>query len=447
MSAARDFAMLQRLPPAGAVAYLQGRNDLTVTHNWQDLWHEEHARQFTISRLTRLDLLQSIRDGISRSVNGDLTRKEWMRDTEKLLRDAGWWGTRKVTDPVTGKAVRTTFDAARLKLIFDTNTRQAAAAGQWERVQATKKTHPYLRYITKDDDRVRPAHRAWHNLVLSVDDPFWQTHFPPNGWRCRCRVVAMSQREYTQGKTPRGEPFKTEAPLGETLAHVNRRTGEITEVPAGVDPGFGYSAGAARRQMLEVIERQKLRAAEADLAGAARKEGLQPPKIAREKPDQPTWKTLELPDLRELEPRMQAPELLARAESIDKAVSQLRATLGVPLGAARSVRTPVGDVTLMDELLRHVVEKRLDARERYADFVLPTLMRPDEVWRTAYDDGTLRKRYLKLFSGAKYDVMVVVYEQSNGDLLWNIINRERKGMNVLRVGELLYQEERSAHRG
>lgn len=441
MSAATDFAMLARLPPAGAIAYLQGRRDLTVTHSWQDLWHEEHARQFTISRLTRLDLLGAIRQSLEKSVNGELTRRDWMRDAEKLLKDAGWWGAKEVIDPATGETVTTTFDAARLKLIFDTNTRQAAAAGQWERVQATKKTHPWLRYITKDDDRVRPAHRAWHNLVLPVDDPFWQTHWPPNGWRCRCRVVAMSQREYDSGHAPGGAPFNTQPPSGETIEHLNRRTGEITKVPAGVDPGFGYNAGAARREMLAAIEQQKLRAAAADLAAAAVRASLAPPKIAREKPDQPNWKTLGLVDLREMQALTQAPELLPRAESIEEAVSQLRATLGVPVGAARGVRTPTGDVAIMDELLRHVVEKRLDARERYANFVLPTLMHPDEIWRTAYDDGTMRKRYIKLFRGSKYDIMVVVYEQPDGDVLWNIINRERKGMNVLRVGVLLHQAE------
>jgi len=278
MSAASDFAMLRRLPPAGAVAYLRGRKNIAVTHSWQDLWHEEHARQFTISRLTRADLLADIRHALEVSVRGDLSRRDWMRDTEQLLADAGWWGTKEVVDPATGKTVRTTFDAARLKLIFDTNTRQAAAAGQWERVQATKKTHPFLRYITKDDDRVRPAHRAWHNLVLPVDDPFWQTHWPPNGWRCRCRVVAMSQREYDSGHAPGGAPFNTQPPSGETIEHINRRTGEITRVPVGVDPGFDYNAGTrGTDRALEELVQTKLaklppeieQAARADLAAKA----------------------------------------------------------------------------------------------------------------------------------------------------------------------------------
>ena len=78
------------------------------------------------------------------------------------------------------------------------------------------------------------------------------------------------------------------------------------------------------------------------------------------------------------------------------------------------------------------------ARERYAQFVLPTLMTPDEVWATAYDDGTKRRRFIKLFTGGKYDIMVVVRQEPNGDVLWNIINRNRKDMNSLRVGALEY---------
>ena len=78
------------------------------------------------------------------------------------------------------------------------------------------------------------------------------------------------------------------------------------------------------------------------------------------------------------------------------------------------------------------------ARERYAQFVLPTLMTPDEVWATAYDDGTRRRRFIKLFATAKYDIMVVVRQEPNGDVLWNIINRNRKDMNSLRVGALEY---------
>ena len=452
MSAATDFAKLRTLPVAAAIDYMRTRADLTVTHNWQDLWHEEHARQFTVSRLARMDLLQAMHESITRSVKGDLSRKDWMRDTEQMLAQAGWWGEKQVIDPTTGETVKTVFDPARLALIFDTNTRQAYAAGQWQRIQAAKRTMPYLRYVTRDDDRVRPQHAAWHNVVLPVDDPFWQSHFPPNGWRCRCRVIPLSQRDYERGYSQSRpgaeydinapivrEPFKTTRPPEVQVEHVNRRTGEVTLGPRGIDPGFAYNAGQARELVLKQMAEAKLRAAEKALADAVRKAGVTVPKIAKEVADQPSWKTLERPDLRQMTPRAEAPEMLPAASSWEAAVSQLRGALGVPVGASRGVHTPVGDVTILDELLPHVVEKRLDARERYANFVIPTLMSPDEIWDTAYDDGTQRRRFIKLFTGGKYDIMVIVRQEPSGNILWNLINRDRKGMNILRAGELIYE--------
>ena len=146
---------------------------------------------------------------------------------------------------------------------------QAAAAGQWERLQAAKRTHPYARYITKRDERVREAHRRWDNLVLPVDHPFWQAHWPPNGWRCRCRAIGVSQREYDRGVTPTGAPMKKEAPEEVLRKYTNPRTGEITDLPVGIDPGFAYNAGVARQQALFSLAADKLRSANPSLAQQA----------------------------------------------------------------------------------------------------------------------------------------------------------------------------------
>ena len=287
MSAATDFAQLQKLTPQEAVDWLIERGHLTKSYAWQDVWQDEHGHQFTVSRLTRLDLLQSLHDAIVKSVQGDLSRKDWMEDAEQLLTDAGWWGTKTVTDPLDGEIKLTKFDPARLRLIYDTNTRQAYATGLWERVERSKRTHPYVRYITKQDERVRASHRAWDNLALPVDDAFWKTHWPPNGWRCRCRVMSMSQRDYDKGYTldrPGAEyeqdaptvqkPLKKQAPEVTTREYVNPRTGEVTQIPVGIDPGFAYNPGVARQQALQQQLAGKLRGAEPALAEAARRAGL-----------------------------------------------------------------------------------------------------------------------------------------------------------------------------
>ena len=287
MSAATDFAQLQKLTPQEAVDWLIARGHLTKSYAWQDVWQDEHGHQFTVSRLARLDLLQALYEAIVQSVQGDLSRKDWMRDAEQLLTDAGWWGTKAVTDPADGEIKLTKFDAARLRLIYDTNTRQAYATGLWERVERSKRTHPYVRYITKQDGRVRASHKAWDNLALPVDDAFWTAHWPPNGWRCRCRVMSMSQRDYDKGYTldrPGAEysqdapvvqkPLNKTAPPVATREYVNPRTGEVTQVPVGIDPGFAYNPGMARQQALQALAQGKLRGAAPGLADAARRAGL-----------------------------------------------------------------------------------------------------------------------------------------------------------------------------
>ena len=65
MSRATDFAQLQRLAPAEAIAYMAGRGLTAETYHWYDLWRSEHERAFTVSRLARADLLEAMQSSIA----------------------------------------------------------------------------------------------------------------------------------------------------------------------------------------------------------------------------------------------------------------------------------------------------------------------------------------------------------------------------------------------
>ncbi len=455
MSAATEFARASRLPPAEAIAYMAGRDQVTETGHYTDLWRDQHERAFTISRLTRADLLERVKQSLDQAVAGDLTRRDWLKQTRALLQKEGFWGKVQVKDPLTGEDQTTTFNDARLQLIFDTNVRQVLAAGQWQRMLRNRQTHPYARYVSMDDSRVRPLHRAWHNTVLPIDHPWWQTHRPPNGYRCRCRVVGLTRAEYERGyslsrpdaetnplaPTVR-EPFKTEPPPQQTIAWENPATGEIQRIPAGIDPGFDYNAGTAGASLaFEEFARNKLLKLSPPIRAAAQKSGVFPPRIARELPGQPTWETLGLPDLKAMTPHGETPELIKGAEDAAAAVELLREALGVPEGGLKLVQTPTGRVAILDRLLAHMVDKRKDERERFGRFILPTLRQPDEVWATRYDDDTTRRRFIKLFAGVKYDILVIVRELPDGSVLWNVMNRSRGGMNAMRVGTPIYRSD------
>ena len=466
MSDTEELEHLASLPSYDAIAYMVGRYQkeksrgaLRVTTNWQDMWHEEHAQAFTISRLTRQDLLAALHKGLVDSVRGDLSRTDWMKNAEALLAKAGWWGRNlPVTDRRTGEELTTTFNPSRLSLIYDTNTRHAYAAGQWQRIQAAKHTHPYLRYVTRADGRVREQHRAWHNVTLPVDDPFWDTHFPPNGWRCRCRVIAMSEADVQQGYVEtrplagwgenaptQRQPLITERPPESVRQWYNPRKKQASSVPVGIAPGFAYNIGKARAKLaeLERLIEEKEGHLQPSILAAARKTLRLKPEGAKELSGQDTWKTLGLPSARDMKPRSVAPARLPKADTWEEATDVLRDTLGVAPGQMAKFRLPTGEeAAIWEELLPHITEKRMDARERFAAFVKPTLQDPDEIWETRYDDGTKRKRFLRLFAGDKYSIMLIVQQEADGSILWNLMNREQKGMNDWRAGSLVYSAPR-----
>ena len=277
------FAALARLSPKAALAYLKKRGQITQTWSWADLWQEEHSQQFTISRLANADLLRELQTLITASVDGELSRRDFMRDAKAHLQARGWWGEKTVVDPTTGREVTTTFSPARLELIFNTNTRQAYAAGQWERIQASKASHPYIRYITRADKDVRASHAVWHNVTLPVDDAFWHAHTPPNGWRCRCRIISVSKRDYDRGLTPMGQAMIKTAPPVELTDWANPRTGDIIKVPVGVHPAFAYNPGAPRPKRLRELVLDKIAALDAALAAALKTELAKPAKPTKPK--------------------------------------------------------------------------------------------------------------------------------------------------------------------
>jgi uncharacterized protein with gpF-like domain len=120
-------------------------------------------------------------------------------------------------------------------------------------------------YDAVDDNRTRAEHKAWDGIVLRVDDPWWDTHRPPNDFGCRCSVIQLTAEEAERmGKKPKEDrPSKPAgarpAHEGETREYENPRTGEVMQVPRGVGPGWAYNPGKDRLAHLKKIYSEKLR--------------------------------------------------------------------------------------------------------------------------------------------------------------------------------------------
>ena len=232
---------LSPLPPREAIAFYRDKG-YRVGWAWQDVWQAEHDHAFTIAKAMETDVLETIRAAVDEALAEGRTLAQFRAGLEPELRRLGWWGQQLSTDPVTGVTRLAQLGSPRrLQIIFDTNLRTAYAAGQWDRIQRTAARRPYLRYVAVQDDRTRDDHRQWHGTVLRHDDPFWHTHYPPNGWRCRCTVQQLSEAELARLGLSVGE-----APAVRTRAWRNPRTGETVQVPEGIDPGFAYHPGRSR---------------------------------------------------------------------------------------------------------------------------------------------------------------------------------------------------------
>ena len=236
-------------PPPEIIRFFEQKN-VEPSFSWQDKWAEDHAHTFVVAKATELELVKAFRDSLLASQERGEGLESWKKRIVPELQRLGWYGPRRVDDP-TGKWESRIVDFSkprRLQTIFWSNVRSARAAGQWERIQRTKAGLPYILYFRTTAQEPRPEHLAWAGLILPVDDPFWATHFPPNGWGCKCSVRQIARVEYEKLKGQDG--YSTDAPAIEYKTFVNKRTGEVTQVPAGIDPGWHTNPGLARAKTL-----------------------------------------------------------------------------------------------------------------------------------------------------------------------------------------------------
>lgn len=278
--------MAERKPafavPVEVTSYFDGKTS-TPAFSWADVWAEEHAYKFTVAKAVELDVLNAFRSTISTAIAEGKGFESWKPLIEKELVKLGWWGPRMVSDPTGAQPDRMVNFASdrRLKTTFWSNMNSARAAGQWERAQRSKRVLPYVLYVRTTSGDPRVEHLQWVGLILPIDDPFWRSHWPPNGWQCKCQVRMISARERDRllgterviGQDLAGNDIKIrytdQAPdLGPDIQYRNRRTGEISMVPPGIDPGWQTNPGMARASTL--IQNLETKLAVADPQDATR---------------------------------------------------------------------------------------------------------------------------------------------------------------------------------
>ena len=207
--------------PREAMAFLRAKG-LRPSSHWLSVWREEHASAFTVAQMTGQDLLRQTHRALERALRRGETLDTFRKRLLPFLRKKGW-----VPKGRGGNV------PARLRRVYDTNLRTAHAAGHWNRIHRRRDLLPWLVYALGPSEEHREQHALWAGLCLRVDDPWWRTHYPPNGWGCKCHVRQVAE-------PPKGA--RTKAPPIETRPWTNPATKQTVHVPEGIDPGWDYNA-------------------------------------------------------------------------------------------------------------------------------------------------------------------------------------------------------------
>lgn len=215
------------------------RNKINLpTERWDDIWQAAHDRAFVVAGANKADLLADLKRAVDKAIAQGTSLDTFRTDFRQIITNHGWTGW-------TGEGSDAGFNW-RTKVIWETNLRTSYAAGRWAQLNdpGLKKLMPYWRYVHADSVlHPRPLHLRWGQMRLTLpsDDPFWKTHFPPNGWGCRCRVTAVAAPKAGDAIEP---PAGWDTP------------GEDGTLP-GIDKGFGYAPGASNLNELRKLGQLK----------------------------------------------------------------------------------------------------------------------------------------------------------------------------------------------
>ena len=227
---------LEPLAPQEAIEYFRDKIVLTPAQ-YYSLRRQAKVNAFSSSEIASLDILSDIFEELAAAIESGATMEEFRRSINVRLAARGWRG----------------LTPYRSDTIFRTNVQTAYQVGRWKQmtIPEVQTDRPYGVYSAVMDKRTRATHRAMHGVCRRLDDPFWDTWYPPNGFRCRCSVRTLSQRQVDKQsiKVAEGSWQGYVTPPGRLAQQL---------LP---DPGFDYNPGKEAYQPDLAKYTKRLRAA------------------------------------------------------------------------------------------------------------------------------------------------------------------------------------------
>jgi len=184
---------LEPLPMDEAIDFWQDKLPVTPD-KFYAMATDARSKAFTISGVSSLDILLDVHKAVLKALENGTTFEDFRKEAKSIFERKGWKG----------------LSPYRLDNIFRTNIQTAYQVGRYQQMTDPDiaSRRPYWMYDAVNDKRTRETHLALDSEVYPSDHPFWDTWYPPNGYRCRCGVQSLSEREVKS----RGLKVRTEIP-------------------------------------------------------------------------------------------------------------------------------------------------------------------------------------------------------------------------------------------
>lgn len=380
------------------------------TERYDDILNAAHDRAFVVAGAMKANLLDDLRQAVDRSIAEGKSIQWFRKEFDNIVAKHGWTGW-------TGEGTKSGRDW-RTRVIYRTNLSASYAAGRWAQLNDPDllKSRPYWKYVHNDTVRhPRALHQSWSGLVLPANHPWFTTHFPPNGWGCRCRIVAVTAAEYKGHPPPEDGTYLYKDKFG--TEHV---------LPKGIDYGWDYAPGASLApRNLSQQAMDEWRAAKAD---------------AWETLTAGNWQRYGRPAAIPLDTSSIKPGL--RLNTAPEVV----ATLREQFGADYKVYSVGNDFNYPVMIDAQALGEHIDpARSQYLPFLDELMTDPFEIWamfqrHKGTGKSEMRVRVIKRIDTGDKEGLLLIAQANKGQLEgWTFIPIDNlKYLNKQREGVLIY---------
>ncbi|VVN72559.1 hypothetical protein PS726_00499 [Pseudomonas fluorescens] len=367
------------LPFQEQIDYFRGKTNIP-TRAWTDVYNVEHDWAFVVAGTTKQALLADMRGAVEKAITSGLTLEQFRAGFDQVVNKHGW-------EYNGGRGWRT-------RVIYETNLRQSYNAGRETQMAdpELRKRRPYGLYRHGDSAHPRLQHLAWNGTVLPLDDPWWSTHSPQNGWGCKCKKFMVSQRDLDRQGLKVGPAPEIE--YEDRTIGVNSPNGpRVVRVPKGIDPGFEFAPGQSR--LATAVP--PLRAYDPLPEPGARSSSVQGSGLPNKRPPGA------LPPAREVSADKLLPEGLPDQTYVERFLAEFGASDAAPV----LFKDVTGDAVVVSrELFTSAktgalkIKKRGHARELL--LLAEAIKDPDEVWVRlewlyAKNKAVVRRRYISRY--------------------------------------------------